>query len=200
MPPKIDKSKKRLDILSAAIRVFSKKGFYKTSIQDIADEANVGKGTVYEYFQNKDSLFTHCFNAFFEENAKVLKTFETSDLKVYEKIHLMIEKLFNSFIEQADFFMLYFEYLLKSIAEKNDNNIFKDLSSIYIDFHKAIINLILESALKLKAEIDIEAFSSIVIAIADSIMLQYFINPDAIDMNKTSLTLKTMLKHCFEEK
>jgi len=48
---------KRELILGAALEVFSVKGFYSTKIEDIAQQAGVGKGTVYEYFKSKDQLF-----------------------------------------------------------------------------------------------------------------------------------------------
>lgn len=44
-------------ILDAARQVFGDNGFYRTKIQDIADEAGIGKGTVYEYFESKEELF-----------------------------------------------------------------------------------------------------------------------------------------------
>ena len=45
------------NILEAARQVFGDHGFYQTKIQDIADEAGIGKGTVYEYFESKQDLF-----------------------------------------------------------------------------------------------------------------------------------------------
>lgn len=48
---------KENDILSAAIEVFHEKGFSNTSIQDIANRAGIGKGTIYEYFKSKEELF-----------------------------------------------------------------------------------------------------------------------------------------------
>ncbi len=44
-------------ILEAAAEVFLKFGFKKTSIDDIAAHAGVGKGTIYNYFQSKEALF-----------------------------------------------------------------------------------------------------------------------------------------------
>jgi AcrR family transcriptional regulator len=44
-------------ILSAALNVFIEKGFSNSSIKDIADTAGIGKGTIYEYFNNKNELF-----------------------------------------------------------------------------------------------------------------------------------------------
>ncbi|MBM7562429.1 TetR/AcrR family transcriptional regulator [Fusibacter tunisiensis] len=48
---------KRHIILKAASTLFNQKGFHLASISEIAEEAGVGKGTVYEYFRSKDDLF-----------------------------------------------------------------------------------------------------------------------------------------------
>ncbi|MGL6193192.1 MAG: TetR/AcrR family transcriptional regulator [Thermoguttaceae bacterium] len=48
---------KRNAILAAATKVFAEKGYYTSDVQDIADIANVSKGTIYSYFNNKDYLF-----------------------------------------------------------------------------------------------------------------------------------------------
>jgi TetR/AcrR family fatty acid metabolism transcriptional regulator len=51
------KSVKRQLIIQAAIEVYSKKGFKKSSISEIAKKANVADGTIYQYFKNKEDLF-----------------------------------------------------------------------------------------------------------------------------------------------
>ena len=48
---------KRQAILEQAIRHFARLGFRGTDVQDIADGAGVGKGTVYRYFRSKEDLF-----------------------------------------------------------------------------------------------------------------------------------------------
>ena len=44
-------------ILAAALISFSKKGFDKTRMDDIALESNLSKGTLYIYFENKEDSF-----------------------------------------------------------------------------------------------------------------------------------------------
>ncbi len=44
-------------ILTAAHSLFFRFGFKKTSVDEIAAEAGVGKGTIYNYFANKEELF-----------------------------------------------------------------------------------------------------------------------------------------------
>ncbi|MDD4775263.1 MAG: TetR/AcrR family transcriptional regulator [Syntrophomonas sp.] len=80
---------KRELIMAAAIQVFSHKGYHQSKMEEIAVEAGIGKGTIYEYFPSKLQLlqeimeqsfhlYDHCFGmgispAFsLEERIKVL--------------------------------------------------------------------------------------------------------------------------------
>jgi AcrR family transcriptional regulator len=45
------------DILAAAVEVFARRGFAAADVQEIADKAGVGKGTVYRHFGTKEGLF-----------------------------------------------------------------------------------------------------------------------------------------------
>jgi AcrR family transcriptional regulator len=50
-------NERRLEILCAAVNLFADKGFERTTVDEIAGHANVGKGTVYLYFKNKEAIF-----------------------------------------------------------------------------------------------------------------------------------------------
>jgi AcrR family transcriptional regulator len=50
-------NRRKKQILSAAIELFSKHGFYETEIDSIAGAAGVSKGTIYNYFDDKHALF-----------------------------------------------------------------------------------------------------------------------------------------------
>src|SRR5262245_60503584 len=45
------------EIAAAALRVFTKRGLYQTTLDDVAKEAGISKGTIYLYFKNKEELF-----------------------------------------------------------------------------------------------------------------------------------------------
>ena len=53
---------KRRRILDAALCVFSEKGFHNATISEVARAAHVGKGTVYLYFDGKESLLVEIFS------------------------------------------------------------------------------------------------------------------------------------------
>ena len=48
-------------IINAATKIFAKKGFYQTKVSEIAKEAKVADGTIYLYFENKDSILISLF-------------------------------------------------------------------------------------------------------------------------------------------
>lgn len=52
-----ERERRRQQIIVAAKRVFSKKGFNRATMEDIAQEAELSPGTLYLYFKNKDELY-----------------------------------------------------------------------------------------------------------------------------------------------
>ena len=52
-----EKERRRLDIIDAAEEVFFSKGFEKSTMDDVAEQAELSKGTLYLYFKSKDELF-----------------------------------------------------------------------------------------------------------------------------------------------
>jgi len=64
-------SEKRRLIIDGAIKVFKKKGYHKATIREIAEEAKISPGSVYDYFHSKDDIlylfFDNYARAFFEK-------------------------------------------------------------------------------------------------------------------------------------
>lgn len=85
---------KRSLIIEAAFRVFSEKGYYNAKIEEIAEEAGIGKGTVYSYFNNKQELFDTMVFWFLEEY------FQKLELNIDESddIETMISKFIRNHV------------------------------------------------------------------------------------------------------
>jgi len=60
----------RKKLLGAAMKVFSQKGYHKATLDEICGRANLGKGTVYQYFGNKKDLFLGIVDSFAAELGK----------------------------------------------------------------------------------------------------------------------------------
>jgi len=81
-----EKNQKRKDILTSAKTLFNEKGFHNTKMEEIALKAGVGKGTLYEYFNNKQDIF----DEFCIENVtlirEVIEDISNKEISFYEKL------------------------------------------------------------------------------------------------------------------
>jgi TetR/AcrR family fatty acid metabolism transcriptional regulator len=70
MPRKNDK---RQQIMRAAEKLFSGKRFHEITMSDVARVAQVGKGTIYQYFEDKEDLFFQTLTSGFDEMCETLQ-------------------------------------------------------------------------------------------------------------------------------
>ena len=56
-----NKEKTRKEILRAALELFSKKGFFRTTAKEISDKAGIAEGTLFNYFKTKEDLALYFF-------------------------------------------------------------------------------------------------------------------------------------------
>jgi AcrR family transcriptional regulator len=74
------------DVLEAAVRVFHKKGYASSSIQDIADEVGVLKGSLYHYIDSKDDLLARLFEDSSEQFMAMLDEADALDAPPVERL------------------------------------------------------------------------------------------------------------------
>lgn len=58
--------KSRQQILDAALKLFSHRGYGATSVRDIAEEAGLSKGNVYHHFPDKETIFRGLLDRYFQ--------------------------------------------------------------------------------------------------------------------------------------
>jgi len=102
------KQTKKQEIMNTALKLFAKKGFYNTTIADIAREMGMSVGNMYNYFSSKESLakelLIYTSNIFGEK----LKKINEKNISTKEKIREITELYFNMAEEKpelVDYFM-----------------------------------------------------------------------------------------------
>ncbi|MCL6458064.1 MAG: TetR/AcrR family transcriptional regulator, partial [Gorillibacterium sp.] len=70
---------KKSQILAAATKCFSEKGFRATSIQDIADQLDMAKGSLYFYFKSKEDVLLSIFRQYTDDFLRQLQIFSEND-------------------------------------------------------------------------------------------------------------------------
>ncbi len=95
-------------IMETAEHLFAQNGFAQTSVADIAKAAEFGVGTLYKYFNDKETLFhsliEYRMDRFFDKAVKVMES-DKEPVVVLKRYF----KLYLDFIEEHfDFHKLYF--------------------------------------------------------------------------------------------
>jgi len=117
------KKKNKKAILEAAITLFSKNGYEKTSIQHIAKLAGVGKGTVYSYFQTKKEIIKgFCEYELEKIHLELVKT-SNQNASILEQMLTIYMTEFHHVTQNREFGRLYMrESVFPYDADCEDNN------------------------------------------------------------------------------
>ncbi len=150
----MDKKEKENKLMEKALKLFTEKGVNNTSIQDIADEAGVGKGTFYLYFKDKydirDKVIASCSNKLFSDaldalNNSYIQNFE--DQIIFIINHILDELNKNKVLLKLISKNLSFGLFNNTISNlSNLSNINNDTSTLYEKF----VNRVNENKVNLK--------------------------------------------------
>ena len=174
-------------IIKSAISTFSKYGYDKSRMDDIAKTANLSKGTIYLYFKNKEELF----NAISERNTNELKDqlsklFQNSD----NDLITSIQNFYEDINDQG--YRMFFEI----IAESSRN---KKLKQLLYQERRKILDIIIDhlNILKEKGYIgkDIETTEIAygLVSLYDGLKINKFLGIDEDQNKKTwSRIVKTI--------
>ena len=85
----------RDEVLTKAMNLFWKKGYYATSIQDLVDHLGINRGSIYDTFVGKDELYQEAIKLYRSQNAEALKQFLNEHDSVKEGIHALMLRNLN---------------------------------------------------------------------------------------------------------
>ena len=137
-----EKNQRKIEIINAARKVFSDKGFKSATMEEIALEAELSAGTLYLYFKNKEELHTSL-------SIEILK-YLTDEIQKVVPLDISVEEKINKF---RDVFIDIYEYdsnILINLFHLQSGETLKNLSGevlrqikIYSTIaHGAIIDVI----------------------------------------------------------
>ncbi len=79
-----DPDSKKEAVLHVAVRLFLERGFWRTSLSDVAEKLNITKPALYHYFHNKEEIYLECYRrgiSHIQANLDRLKVFTGSGLE-----------------------------------------------------------------------------------------------------------------------
>jgi len=194
MPIIVDKEKKRRQILDAAIAVFSRTGYRRTKISDIAVEAGIGKGTVYEYFRSKQELFLQMCEHLYEQYILT----EQNNLRSITDPVEQIRGLIGATLEKAAMWtgMAHiFADMWSEVERKGEED---NLRRLMDDMLKRMVNVISGQIRAAQShgtfkDYDADLVAHILIGVLDGLMLQLIINQKMYDIEAMTDTLTNVI-------
>ncbi|GGM33628.1 putative HTH-type transcriptional regulator YcnC [Paraliobacillus quinghaiensis] len=130
---------RQIEIMQVAMRFFSKKGFHATSMQEIAADSGISKGSLYKCFESKEELLIQVFKFNHDNMVEKAKRINAdSSLAPKEKLNKMLIVEFEGILENKE----YFNLLTKSLLfEKNQKirPLMQQVRAEMMDWHKEIL-------------------------------------------------------------
>lgn len=132
MPKIVDKEQKRKDIALSCKELFLQKGINQLTISEVAKTAGIGKGTVYEYFENKEDIIFEIVNILSSKHDKLKKDLLKGVDTTREKVKVFSNFFYNE--EEQDLRMLLKEFVSISLMNPNEVMI-KYQSSRHLEYY-----------------------------------------------------------------
>jgi AcrR family transcriptional regulator len=122
----------RETILAKGKEMLIEESYKNFNIRKLAKNCEIGLGTLYNYFDNKEVLVYHIFLSDWESTMKLADELKEEKLSIREKLHMIYTSL-ETFVSQY----------LRIFWEMSDNNKTGFPHDHYIELHKKIKELIL---------------------------------------------------------
>lgn len=85
----------RAQVLAAALRLYSGKGYFKTSIQDIQQAANVSMGSIYNHFSGKEAIARFLYDDLLEQMEALVDAATTQHRSAHDRGHAVVDAMFR---------------------------------------------------------------------------------------------------------
>jgi len=106
-------------ILRSSRELFHKKGFYSTTMEDIAQHSGFDRRTIYNHFTNKEDIFAALISGILTDIAMVFDDISAEKSSPLERLRNLVLKLLDLYIENAQLLNIFMsEYEINEIKRK----------------------------------------------------------------------------------
>jgi AcrR family transcriptional regulator len=185
----------REKIINAASTLFAKKGYFKTSTHDLAEQAGVATGSFYGYFNNKKEVAIEMIRRFYKEASE--KTLANFSIQIGDNVAENLDagrKVVRLMIQSLKEFhavnkMLHKEGMALILLDEDVSKINSEEEEKIIAF---IITLLQQHKQLLRVN-DIEAAAILLFRTSDEIIHRIMINKDEIEAERLLGELEDMI-------
>lgn len=163
-------------IILAARRLFSEKGIYRTTLGDIAREAGIAKGTLYYYYQSKESLV---FEVLDQGIGALLNSLDAASRET--SLTTLVQRYLENLTSNQELVQIYFHLLQESFSNPVIRESFQHKYHEWREWSRVVLG-----RYNLNPS---EEFSTLFIAALDGLCLQWLVEPKSINIEKLSAVI-----------
>ncbi|MBX0357998.1 TetR/AcrR family transcriptional regulator [Halobacillus sp. Nhm2S1] len=97
---------KSIYIIEQSIKLFAKKGFSSTSVQEIASACGISKGAFYLHFKSKDALLLDIFNYYYQRIQTRIDEIQKLDADDRTKFKKQLQVTFEELADHREFIIM----------------------------------------------------------------------------------------------
>jgi len=182
-PRIIDKEEKRRQIAKAARQQFGLKGFANTKMDDVARAAGVGKGTIYEYFQDKESLLQDSFEILMGSTMGQMLDSLNGDLPPLQTLRELATATVKAMVGLGHEYRFFLEHMLHTSRVKDEYPLWRQMLT---EFRKTVADLLSAAVQQgaLPKDIDVNNAAAIYAAWFDGAYLHWIVIPEGPDLER----------------
>jgi AcrR family transcriptional regulator len=162
-------------IVDAAAVVFAQKGFFKTIMTDIAVEAGIGKGTLYEYFRSKDDLFFAVFERFMNEASQAaMECGRSAGKSASRRLRDIGDAVTGSWPEMKPIYSLTLEFWSAAASSRHREGFKSAFKEGYRRYRSLVAEVLREGidAGEFRADTDAASVAAVLVGAWDALLLQ----------------------------
>jgi AcrR family transcriptional regulator len=168
MPKIVNKEQMKEDILKASLSAFLKYGFHKATMEKIAKEAGIAKGTLYLYFSSKEELTQSISRAHFAKLKKRLIPKE--EFKTLDSLLSHVEQALMISDEDTQFIPIFFEAFSPSFHTASFIDEYEEFFEEIADFYRENFKILIELE-AIDSTINPQALGRVFVSMIDGIVL-----------------------------
>ena len=179
----VDRQEKKESLIRAAASTFAKSGFSKTTISDIAAAADVGKGTVYEYFASKEELFFAVYRWVNEKVSRRIEKCIDPAIGAIEQIEILSDESAMVIREMRDQYSLNLDFWAASRGTSFEGLFKREIAKLYRGYRVLLATVIRrgQESGEISRDHDADQLAAAIVGAYDGLGIQYWIE-DSLDL------------------
>lgn len=171
--------KRRACIIRAALACFARKGYHLTTMDDIAQESGLSKGSLYWYFKSKKELFRVIIEAYFHQMETAIQPILEGTLSPGEKLRTIAQVMLDSVTKAQSPADVMVDLWSQA---RHEEDLHQFLHQAYEPYYRNLAALI-ETGIQQGEFRSVNAvhLASLLVAVTNGLMMQGLVMPDWVD-------------------